>query len=230
MIEDPQIAQELLATLQAKADTSQLEGMARFGIAAHHRLGIRMPVLRTIAKPYRKRHELSALLWESPIGEAKLLAAMVGDPDHVTEEQMDAWVLSINSWEVCDCLMGELFEPSKFSYAKAHEWSQRPEEFVKRSGFVLMAWLAVHRKKEADQPFLEFLPHIQRESEDPRNFVKKAVNWALRQLGKRSAYLHPHALNLAALLKDSCHPTARWIGTDAYRELSGDKVKQKLGL
>ena len=223
-------AKDLLRQLEQLQNPEDRAGLARFGIDPSKAFGIRMPILRQFAKPYRKQHDLAEALWQLDYRETRLLAAMVGDPKRVTEDLMERWVVDLNSWDVCDNLMGDLFEPSPFGYTKAHEWPHRDEEFVRRSGFVLMAWLAVHRKKDPDEPFLDFLPLIDQYATDPRNFVKKAVNWALRQIGKRSAYLHPHALKLARQLSEQGDATARWIGKDAVKELESEKVLDRLGL
>lgn len=224
------IALQLLSELQALENPEDKAGQAHFGIAVDKSFGIRVPLLRAMVKPYRRNHELSEALWQLDYRETRLLAAMVGDPKQVTEAQMERWVLEVNSWDVCDTLMGELFEPSALGYHKAHQWAQREEEFVRRSAFSLIAWLAVHRKKDADDPFLDFLPLIEQAADDDRNFVKKAVNWALRQIGKRSAGLHPSAVACANRLADRPEASARWIGKDALRELEGEKVLQRLGL
>ncbi|HAA12318.1 MAG TPA: DNA alkylation repair protein [Cytophagales bacterium] len=230
MTEPEATAKALLAECQALESPEDRAAQANFGILAEKSLGVRMPILRQLAKPYKRQPALSEALWQLGYRETRILAALIGDPKQVTEEQMERWVLDVDSWDVCDNLMGALFEPSPFGYTKAHEWVQREEEFVKRSGFVLIAWLAVHRKKDPDEGFLDFLPLIEQHRQDHRNFVKKAVNWALRQIGKRSAFLHPHALACAQALTQDDDATARWIGNDAYRELNSEKVKQRLGL
>ena len=145
-------------------------------------------------------------------------------------QQMEDWVLDFNSWDLCDQVCGNLFDRTKFADAKITAWSTRQEEYVKRAAFALIAWRAVHDKKSDDETFLKYFPIIEMASDDKRNFVKKAVNWALRQIGKRSAYLHPHALNLATKLCNSSNVTQRWIGKDAQKELDSDKMRQRLGL
>jgi len=189
-----------------------------------------MPEIRGIAKEVTKDHDLAEALWQTDLHETRLIASMIDHPKWVSEDQMERWVVDFDSWDVCDQTCGELFDKTPFVTKKIHQWSEREEEFVKRAGFVLIAWHAVHDKKREDQDFLQFLPLIERECTDPRNFVKKAVNWGLRQIGKRSAELHPHALSLAEKLMMSKNKTARWIGSDAVRELDSVKVRSRLGL
>jgi 3-methyladenine DNA glycosylase AlkD len=203
--------------------------MARFGINPDGALGVRIPDLRRLAKEIGTDHRLALSLWKSGLHEARILASMIDDPAAVTEPQMESWVRDFDSWDVCDQCCGNLFDRTPFAYPKAVEWTSRNEEFVKRAGFALMAWAAVHDKAEDDRVFLEFLPIIEREADDNRNFVKKAVNWALRQIGKRNRRLHRAALAAARRLsKRNDSRAARWIGADALRELSSESVRSRL--
>ncbi|MDO9556023.1 MAG: DNA alkylation repair protein [Coriobacteriia bacterium] len=230
-------AQELLDRLRATANPANVVGMARYGIASEGTLGVQIPVLRGIAKelkPLRKEdpeapHALAAGLWASGVHEARMLAVFIDIPTLVTREQAEAWVLDIGSWDICDQLMG-LFAATPFAYVLAEEWAGRSEEFVKRAGFVLMCALTVHDKKMADGSFLHFLELVEREASDERNFVKKSVNWALRQVGKRSATLHAPAVAVAARLRQSESRAARWVGSDAFRELESEAVHRRLGI
>jgi 3-methyladenine DNA glycosylase AlkD len=192
--------------------------MARYGINPAQALGVSIPALRQMARG-RCDHALAEALWQSGIHEARILAGMVDDSSQVSSEQMERWVLDFDSWDVCDQVISNLFDRTRDAVEKAHAWSQRPEEFVKRAGFVLMAALAVHDKKSGDEVFLDFLPVIQREATDGRNFVKKAVNWALRQIGKRNASLRAAAIETARQIRAIDSPTARWIAADALKEL-----------
>jgi len=219
---------EIVQYLESQANPHNIEGMARFGIQPQHPLGINIPKLRALAKKLGKDHQLAAQLWKTGIHEARLLAGFIDDPAEVTEAQMERWAGSFDSWDICDQVCSNLFDRTPFAYDKAVEWSARPEEFVKRAGFVLMAALAVHDKRAEDAVFLRFLPIIEREAEDDRNFVKKAVNWALRQIGKRNRPLHPHAVALAKRLSAETSKSARWIGRDAFRELTNDTTRQIL--
>lgn len=219
---------EILDTLRSQANPDNVAGMARYGINPENTLGISMPFLRGLAKEIGRDHELALELWASGIHEARILTALVGDPRQVTEAQMEAWVVDIDSWDVCDQLCGNLFDRTPFAYTKAHQWSARPEEFVKRAGFVLMTQLAVHDKKTGDEAFEAFFPLIEREATDPRNFVKKAVNWALRGIGKRNRRLNEKAIQVARRLAGMNDRTARWIAKDALRELESDKIQSRL--
>jgi 3-methyladenine DNA glycosylase AlkD len=167
-------------------------------------------------------------LWESGVHEARILASIVDDPSQVTEAQMERWVREFDSWDVCDQVTGNLFDKTPFAYRKAAEWSRREEEFVKRAGFAVMAALAVQDKQASDEALTAFLPLIREQAHDERNFVKKAVNWALRNIGKRNITLNARAIALADELSRSESRAARWIGSDAYRELTSEKVRQRL--
>jgi len=215
---EPLSAEQLIDQLRNMANPANVAGMARFGINPAGTLGVSMPALRSLARG-RRSQPLSLELWASGIHEARILAALVGDPAQVTREQMDAWVQDFDSWDVCDQVCLNLFDRTPFAYEKAMEWADRDEEFVKRAGFALMACLAWHDKSAADQLFLQFLPVIQREAGDPRNFVKKAVNWALRQIGKRNPALQQSAIDAAREIAAQNSPSARWIAADALREL-----------
>ena len=212
-------SEQVLAELKKFASPANVKGMARFGINSTNTLGVSIPTVRGIAKPHRLDHALALKLWESGIHEARILAAFVDDPKQVTESQMEVWVKDFDSWDVCDQVCSGLFDKIPLAYRKAVQWSKRPEEFVKRAGFVLMACLAVHEKKSGDEAFENFLPIIIREANDDRNFVRKAVNWALRQIGKRNSRLRAKAMKVAEELSESDSKSARWIGKDALREL-----------
>ena len=212
-------SEQVLAELKKFASPANVKGMARFGINSTNTLGVSIPTVRGIAKPHRLDHALALKLWESGIHEARILAAFVDDPKQVTESQMEVWVKDFDSWDVCDQVCSGLFDKIPLAYRKAVQWCKRPEEFVKRAGFVLMACLAVHDKKSGDEAFEKFLPSIIREAKDDRNFVRKAVNWALRQIGKRNNHLRVKAVKVAHELSESDSKSARWIGKDALREL-----------
>jgi len=219
---------EILRRLQSLADPKAVEGMARFGINPKNTYGVSIPNLRAIAKEAGRNHLLAEQLWSSGIHEARILAGMVENPEKVTERQMDSWIKDFDSWDVCDQVCSNLFDKTPFAHQKALEWSKRSEEFVKRAGFVLMATLAVHDKKAKDEEFLKFLPLIKRESTDDRNYVKKAVNWALRQIGKRNIKLNEAAVETAKDIQGLDSKGARWIASDALRELTSDAVRRKL--
>jgi 3-methyladenine DNA glycosylase AlkD len=215
--------------LQSLADPDNLPGVDRYGIRPDATvLGIRVPELRELAKAIKKDHALAEQLWTSGIHEARLLATMIADPKQFTPEIMDDWAASFDAWDVCDQACSNVFRKTKFAYEKIREWSARDEEFVKRAGFALMATLAVHDKKADDVLFMALLPLIERESDDERNFVKKAVNWALRQIGKRNATLNAEAIKTAQANQQHDSKAARWIASDALRELQSEKVQEKL--
>ncbi len=220
--------EEIIVRLKALENPVNLAGKAHFGIDVSKALGLSMPQIRAIAKEVTKDHVLAEELWLADIHETRLMASMLDIPGEVDEAQMERWVTDFNSWDICDQTCGELFDRTPYASQKALEWASRDKEFVKRAAFALMAWQAVHDKKREDGDFLRYLPVIEQQSGDPRNFVKKAVNWALRQIGKRSAYLHPHALSLAEKLANSEEKTARWIGRDAVKELSAEKLLTRL--
>jgi 3-methyladenine DNA glycosylase AlkD len=192
--------------------------------------GVPVTTLREMAKPYRKNHTLALELWESGSHEARILATVIDDPKQVTEAQMEAWAASFDTWDICDQCCTNLFCRTPFAYAKVREWNEREEEFVRRASFTLMANLAVHDKKAPDTAFEAFLLVIEREAADERNFVKKAVNWALRGIGKRNAHLNALAAQTAERLRNSDAKAARWVANDALRELTSEKVRAKLGI
>jgi 3-methyladenine DNA glycosylase AlkD len=221
-------ADVVVARLRSLAQPGNLEGMKRFGIPTEHALGISLPTLRRLAKEIGRDHSLAGELWASGIHEARILATLMDEPKLVTDRQMEAWVLDFASWDLCDQCCSNLFDRTPYAYPKAVEWSFRDEEFVKRAGFVLMATLSVHDKKADDRVFREFFPIIVREATDDRIYVRKAVNWALRQIGKRNMALNREAIRVAEEIRAMDARAARWIATDALRELTGEKVQRRL--
>jgi len=219
---------QVLKNLKSLSDPKAVEGMMRFGINPKNAYGVSIPNLRKMAKEIGKNHLLAQQLWSSGIHEARILAGMIDDSELVSKEQMENWVKDFDSWDVCDQCCSNLFDKTKFAHQKAVEWSKRHEEFVKRAGFVLMAALAVHDKKAGDQDFLKFLPIIVSESVDDRNFVRKAVNWALRQIGKRNLKLNKKAVETAREIQKLESRSPKWIASDAIRELTSKSVREKL--
>lgn len=213
-------APEIIALLRARRSPEDIAGQRRFGITPRgEQLGVRSVLLRQLAREHRREHALALELWDSGIYDARQLAALVDDPKQVTEAQMEAWAAEFDNWATVDACCMHLFRKTPWAFTKARAWSGRPEEFVRRAGFTLMATLAVHAKKEPETTFLALLPLIEAGAGDERNFVKKAVNWALRQIGKRSATLRPAAMATAEaiLLQDT--RAARWVARGALREL-----------
>lgn len=221
--------EEVVRKLKREANPENVAGMARFGINPEGTLGICTPDLFRLSKDIGRDHALAQKVWGTGIHEARVLAAMIDEPAKVTEKQMERWVKDFDSWDVCDQVCMRLFDKTPFAYDKTEEWSGRDEEFVKRAGFALMASLAVHDKKAEDGRFERMLEIISRESDDERNFVKKAVNWALRQIGKRNKRLNAKAIRTAERIRKMDSKSARWIAADALRELKSEAVRERLG-
>lgn len=220
--------QDIVKKLKAQSNSKNVAGMARFGINPKNTLGVSMPVLRAIAKEIGKDHKLSLELWQTEIHEARILAGLIGTPELVTKKQIDCWASGFDSWDICDQVCMNLFDKTLFVFDKAKEYSQKEKEFVKRAGFALMAALAVHDKKAKDNQFVEFFPFIIKASTDERNFVRKAVNWALRQIGKRNLKLNKQAIKIAKEIQKIGSKTAKWISSDALRELNSEAVQKRL--
>lgn len=226
----------VLNGLKALVNPKNVEGMARFGIKPKTKIyGISIYELRPMAKKIKTEakdpHALALELWKKGIHEARLLAVFLDDPKEVTEEQMEDWVKDFDSWDITDQATTSLFDQTPFAYKKALEWSKREKEFEKRAGFAIMAGLSVHDKKAEDKKFYPFLEAIKREAKDERNYVKKAVNWALRNIGKfRNENLHKLALETANELKNIDSKSAKWIASDAIRELNSEKILKRLNI
>ncbi len=221
-------AGEIIKNLREISRPDQLEGMARFGITTSNRLGISIPELRKLARKLGKDHQLALDLWQTGIEEARILAGMIADPQELTPGQMDDWVKDMDSWDVCDQVSMNLFDKSPYAITKIYEWAERPEEFVKRSAFSLIACVAWHDKAASDESFIALLPVIEKASTDERNYVKKAVNWALRHIGKRNRHLNEEALMAARRIQAQGSKSARWIASDAIRELESPAVQARL--
>lgn len=218
---------QIINKIKSSHDPKAVEGMARFGINPKNNYGVSISKLRVVAKEIGKDHELALRLWESGIHDARLLAPLIAKPEKTNDELMEKWVADFDSWDICDGCCGDLFRLTESAYKKAEEWSIREEEFVKRAGFVLMARLAVRDKKADDDAFLKFLPIIKREANDERNYVKKAVNWALRQIGKRNLALNEKAIKTGREIHKMNSKAAKWIASDAVRELTSEKVRER---
>lgn len=219
---------EIMKRLESLKSQKNVEGMARYGINPKNNLGVSIYKLRPIAKEIGKDHDLALNLWESGIHDACLLAVFVEDPEKVTSEQMDSWAEDFDSWDVCDQACTNLFDQNSLAWKKIFEWAKRDEEFVKRGAFSIMAGLSVHDKKASDQDFEKFLPIIKKHSIDERNYVKKAVSWALRNIGKRNLNLNKKAIKTAEEIKKIDSKSAHWIANDAIRELKSENVRQRL--
>jgi 3-methyladenine DNA glycosylase AlkD len=218
----------ILKKLEAQADPAAVAAMARFGIHAKEAYGIPTPKLRQLAREIEKNHRLAEQLWATGIHDARHLAALVDEPERVTAAQMERWARDFDSWDVVDGTCCHLFVYTAPAWQKAVEWSRREKEYVRRAGFAMMAFLAVHDKAAPDAKFARLLPIIRRRASDERNFVKKAVNWALRQIGKRNAHLNRLAIRTARKIRSSNSLAARWVAADALRELTGAAVQRRL--
>lgn len=221
--------EETLNKLKAKANPNNVGGMARYGMTAERRLGVSVPDMRRIAKELGKDHELALELWKTEIPEARIVASMIGEPEKLTENQMEEWVEGIDSWDVCDQVCMNLFEKTPIAWKKILEWSEREEEFVKRAAFALAACIAWHMKEVEDVEFVKLLPVLKRGATDDRNFVKKAVSWALRNIGKRNLNLNRAAIKAAKEIRQTNAKAARWIASVAIRELESEAVQKRLG-
>jgi 3-methyladenine DNA glycosylase AlkD len=219
---------EIIEKLKTLSKPENVEGMARYGINPKNNLGVSIYQLRPLAKEIGTNHGLALKLWDSKIHDARLLACFIDDPKKVTTEQMDLWANDFDSWDICDQACTSLFDLSPLAYKKVYQWADNEKEFVKRAAFSLIAGLAVHDKKATDDQFISFLNIIKKQSTDDRNYVKKAVNWALRNIGKRNPTLNKKALQTAKEIKQIDSKTARWIASDAIRELESKKIQEKL--
>ncbi len=230
----------LVAELKAMGSEKNRAGMARYGINVERAFGVSIYELRRIAQRIGTDHALALALWATGNHEARLLACFVDDPAAVTSKQLEAWARDFDSWDLCDQATTSLFDRTRHAWTQAVEWAARREEWVKRGGFSLMAGLAVHDKAARDQAFLDLLPLIERGAFDDRNFVKKAVNWALRNVGKRNPALRAEAIACAERIRDAANEraggprggdpatrSARWVAADALRELQADKGKRR---
>lgn len=215
----PLTVTSIIRELARHGSAANVAGMARFGIHCQKALGVTAPVMRALARRIGRDHRLAGQLWRTGVHEARYVASLVDEPAKVTERQMEAWARQFDNWAVCDSVCGNLFDKTPWAYNKALAWSRRPEEFVKRAGFALMAWLSVHDKKAPDGRFIPFLTAIKREATDERNYVRKAVNWALRQIGKSRPALRARAISAARAIQRIDSKAARWIAADALREL-----------
>jgi 3-methyladenine DNA glycosylase AlkD len=220
--------QQVLARLKALGDPKVRAAMAHFGVHVKNAHGISMPALRKLAREIGTNHELAEELWDSGNHEARILAGLIGDPARVTAAQMERWAREFDSWDVVDGTCCHLFVFAAPAWRKAIEWSRREPEYVKRAGFALMAYLAVHDKQAPDARYARLLPIIRRHARDERNFVKKAVNWALRQIGKRNLRLNHLAIRTARQIRATDSRAARWVAADALRELTSPAVERRL--
>jgi 3-methyladenine DNA glycosylase AlkD len=220
--------QQVIHELESLGKAENLEGMKKFGISPRKGWGVPMPALRALAKKLGRDHDLALELWASEVHDARILACLIDDPKKVTESQMQSWAKDFYSWDLCDQCCMNLFDKTTYAYKKVNDWSRREEEFVRRAAFSLAASLAVHDKKASDEKLASLLPLIEEASTDERNMVKKAVSWALRQIGKRNIALNAQAIQAAERIKKINSRSARWIASDALRELRSEEVRSRL--
>ena len=221
-------ANEILQRLKELSDPKRIAGQKRAGIDISKALGVKVPLIRQLAKEIGKDHILALEVYKLDFNECKMLASIIDDPKLVTEQQMDDWVVEFNSWDVCDTVISDLFEKTPYAGKKALEWKDSPKTFIKRAGFVLMAQMGLKRNKDSNQDIEAMFPHLIAGATDERNFVKKAVNWALRQIGKKNLYLNKKAVETAQVISKMDSSSARWIAADALRELTSEKMLQRL--
>jgi 3-methyladenine DNA glycosylase AlkD len=221
-------AEQILAELQGLGTQRNIDGMAHFGIRAENVYGVSKPKLDALSKRIGRNHSLALALWLTGNHDARILAGMIADPRQITSAVMDLWVRDFNNWDICDGTCCHLFVFAKPAWSRAFLWTSRKDEFQKRAGFALAAYLAYRDKSATDEPFLKFLKIIEREASDDRNFVRKAVNWALRNIGKRNLSLNRAAIATALRIQKSDSRAAKWIAADALRELRSEAVQSRL--
>ncbi len=220
--------QDVLDRLKSQARPDQLKGMARYGMAVDRRLGVSVRDMRLLVRDIGTNHNLALNLWQTGIAEAQIVASMIADPAALTEEQMEDWVQDVDSWDVCDQVCMNLYDKSPLAWKKIYDWSEREEEFVRRTAFALAARLASHDRKADDSRFIELLSVVARGASDDRNMVKKAVNWALRSIRKRNRLLHEAAMSTAREIQRQDSRSARWIASRAIRELESEAVQSRI--
>ena len=220
--------QAALEWLKSHATRATLDGMARYAIPSDKAYGVAMKDIKALGKKLGRSHGLAIALWDTGVYEARMLASFVGDPAAITSAQMDRWCKEFDNWAICDAMSFNLFDRTPHAWNKVSAWSRKRNEFEKRAAFALLWSLTVHDKHASDKRFVQGLAFVERAADDPRNFVKKAVNMALRAVGKRNRALNAQALDVARRLARSAHDTTRWIGMDALRELSSKSVIRRL--
>jgi 3-methyladenine DNA glycosylase AlkD len=226
----PLVADDVLGRLKALANPARLPGMARNGIEVSNALGVPIPSLRAIARTTGRDHALALALWRTGVHEARILASMVDEPARVTIQQMNGWASSFDSWDVCDQVCTNLFDRTDHAVDRATAWSARPQEFVRRAAFATIAGLAVHRRDLSDDEVRALLDLVESAADDDRKYVRKAVSWALRQIGKRNGELNAEAIATAERIGSRRTRSSRWIAADALRELTSEPVQRRLEL
>lgn len=218
----------IISEMKKHFKPENVEGMERYGIVAKKAFGLSAPFIQAMAKRIGKNHDLAIELWKTEIYDCRTLALFISDPKLLTKQQMDEWCADFDNWAICDGACLHLFRKSVYAKEMAMKWYKDKREFVKRAGFVMMATAAVHNKETSDSEFIEILNLLEQNSDDDRNGVRKAVNWALRQIGKRSISLNKAAIATAERIKLQNTKSARWIAADALRELRNEKIIARL--
>lgn len=219
---------QIVSTLKKISNPETKAGMDRYAAGGNNTLGVSMPDIRRLGKKIGKEHNLAKKMWETGIHEARILASLLADPNKTTKDLMQKWVNDFDSWDLCDQVCGNLFDRTPYYYEMALKWSKDDREFVKRAAFAVMAWAAVHDKESSNKRFKDFMEVIIRESIDDRNYVKKAVNWSLRQIGKsRNKKLYILAIETSEKIAKINNRTAKWIAGDAIRELNKEYIKKR---
>lgn len=217
-----------LRWLERHATRKTRDAMARYGLPSDHALGVSMRDIQALGKEVGRDHALAAGLWSTGVYEARMLTSFVDEPARVTAAQMDRWCRDFDNWGICDTLCFNLFDRTPHAWSRVAAWSGKPAEFVRRAAYALLWSLSVHDKTAGDDRFLDGLARIERAAVDERHFVSKAVNMALRAIGKRNAALHAAAVDSARRLAGSPSASARWVGKDALRELTGPSVMRRI--
>jgi len=221
-------ADDIIIHLKKHENTAHLHNMNRFGINTNNAFGVPLSILRPYAKKIGTNHTLALNLWKTRVHEARLLATLIDNPKKVDEQQMEQWASDFQCWDLCDQCCLNLFDKTEYTLQKIQEWSKRKEEFIKRAGFVLIAALAIHNKEAANQYFNQFYPLLIRESTDERIYVKKAISWALRSIGKRNHVLNKKAIKIAKEKKKKKNKTSQWIAAQTINELTSQKIQERI--
>ena len=216
---------EIITYFEENKNENNIEGMKRFGIFAKKVYGLSAPLIRSIAKKTGKDHSLALNLWDYGYHDTRILASLIDKPEFVSRKQMEKWASEFDNWAVCDSTCGNLFDKVIGAKDIALEWTKRKEEYVKRAGFVIITWMSVHDKKCSDEIFFDFLNVIYREANDERKYVMKAVNWSLRQIGKRNPLLQAAAIQMSKEIYELGSKPAKWIANDALRELRNKETR-----
>ena len=221
-------AKDVVAWLERTGTRRTVEGMARYGLPSDRAFGVPVGVMQAEAKRIGRDHALAEALWKTGWFEARMMSAFVGEPARLTTATMNAWARDFGDWGITDTVCLHLFDRTPLAWGRVGPWARSRHEFVKRAAFALLAGLSLHDKEADDDRFLAVLPLVERAAADDRNFVKKGVNWALRTVGRRNRALNAACVAVARRLAARDEPAPRWVGKDALRELTSEKVRSRL--